>query len=412
LEPTSDQPTSARPPLSTLASWSIAVVATLAMSVSYLDRQALSAVAKTVRTDLHIDHAQYGLLAAGFGCAYLVGAPLAGVMLDRVGARRGMVIAVLVWSAVAALHSAAGSFASLLLLRVLLGLAESPSFPGAVQAMRRALPPAQRSAGAGLLFTGSSVGAMVAAPLALYLSTKYDWRLAFVVIALVGLLWIPVWLVATRRLFDGASTELAAPVSVHPAQPLFARRSSIRSMLLVFTSAPAIMLVLTWFPQYLAEGRQATAPEMARVLWIPPVAFDMGALGFGALGSALRDVNARPPRWLVGAAALLASTLAFVHMASSIGGAVAIASVCMAGGAGLYVLVMADLLTQVPPSETSRAGGMLAAAQSLAHIIANPMVGVIVDRTHTFTAVMVGLGVMVLPGAMLWMYFPAADRKA
>jgi predicted MFS family arabinose efflux permease len=387
----------------------VAVVATLAMSVSYLDRQALAAVATKVRADLEISHGQYGLLAAAFGGAYMVGAPLAGSLLDRVGARRGMVMAVVAWSFVAAFHSLAFSFVGLLALRILLGLTEAPSFPGAIQAMRRCLPPARRSAGVGMLFTGSSFGAMVAAPLALSLSAKYNWRAAFVVIAVVGLVWIPVWLFATRGLFEGPTVELEehAPPESTQRTPLYLRGQSLRGMLCVVTSAPAIMMVLTWFPQYLAEGRHATQSEMARVLWIPPLAFDLGAIGFGALGSALRGADARPPRWLMLAAAALGSALFLVPSAEGIRGAILFGSVSMAGCAGLYALNMANVLTQVAPNETSRAGGMLAAAQSLAHIIANPLVGVVVDRTHSFSGPLLLTGLVVIPGTLIWAAFPA-----
>ncbi len=393
--------------------WAVAVVATLAMSVSYLDRQALAAVATKVRADLGISHGQYGLLAAAFGGAYLVGAPLAGGLLDRVGARRGMVIAVIAWSAVAAMHSLAVSFMTLMALRVLLGLAEAPSFPGAIQAMRRCLPPARRTAGVGMLFTGSSFGAMVAAPLALWLSTKYNWRAAFMVIAVVGLVWIPLWLVATRGLFDKPLVELEAHAEPDSNRaPLYLRPQSLRAIVGVITGAPCIMMVLTWFPQYLAEGRHASAPEMARVLWIPPLVFDIGAIGFGALGSALRGPDARPPRSLMLVAAALASVLMFVPYAHDMASVVTLASVSMAGGAGVYVLVMANLLTQVAPTETSRAGGMLAAAQSLSHIIANPLVGLVVDRTHSFNGALMALGFMVIPGAVIWASFPAPVRRA
>ncbi len=388
-------------------------MATLAMSVSYLDRQALAAVATKVRDDLDISHGGYGLLAAAFGGAYLVGAPLAGGLLDRIGARRGMVIAVLAWSAVAALHSLALSFVTLLILRVLLGLSEAPSFPGAIQTMRRCLPPERRTAGIGMLFTGSSFGAMVAAPLALWLSTKYSWRAAFVVIAMVGLAWIPLWIATTRGLFDRPSVELDAHDEPRaPPAPLYFRPQSVRAIVAVITGAPCIMMVLTWFPQYLAEGRHTSAPEIARVLWIPPLVFDIGAIGFGALGSALRGPDARPPRSLMLVAATLASALMFVPFAHGIAAVVALASISMAGGAGVYVLVMANLMTQVAPTETARAGGMLAAAQSLSHIVANPLVGLVVDRTHSFSGVLVALGFIVLPGALVWVLFPAAAPRA
>jgi ACS family hexuronate transporter-like MFS transporter len=168
------------------------------MSVSYIDRQTLAAIAPAVKKALDIDHTQYGWLLSAFSVAYLVGAPAAGVIVDRLGARRAFAIAVVVWSIVAAAHWAVTGFAMLLALRILLGAAEAPSFPSAAQAIRRALPGAQRPLAFGLLFTGSSIGAVVAGKLAVSLDATVGWRNAFLGTALVGTLWLPAWLLATR----------------------------------------------------------------------------------------------------------------------------------------------------------------------------------------------------------------------
>ena len=84
--------TTHEPTLSRGAGWRVAVVATLAMSVSYLDRQALAALAPTVTKELDLTDAQYGWLSSAFSMAYLVGSPAAGIVLDRLGARRGLAI--------------------------------------------------------------------------------------------------------------------------------------------------------------------------------------------------------------------------------------------------------------------------------------------------------------------------------
>src|SRR5580698_9880181 len=143
------------------------------MSVSYVDRQVLAAVATTVRAALHIDGQQFGWLAGSFSAAYLVAAPLSGRVMDRIGARRGLVVSVVAWSCVSAAHAFAPTFAALLVLRVLLGAAEAPSFPGAAQCVRRVLPRSDRSAAYGVIFTGSSLGAATAGPLALWLNARF-----------------------------------------------------------------------------------------------------------------------------------------------------------------------------------------------------------------------------------------------
>jgi ACS family hexuronate transporter-like MFS transporter len=418
-------------------SWLVAGVATLVMTVSYIDRQTLSAIAVPVRKDLDITHSQYGTLTAAFAMAYLVGAPLAGALLDRLGARRGLVYAVLTWSCVAALHAGATSFATLFALRILLGLAEAPSFPGAAQAVRRALPAEHRSAGFGLLFTGSSIGAMIAAPLALLLAAKYNWRWAFVVTAVVGLSWIPLWLGATKAgAKANADADADADATANPGSSakadadadadadanagadtnvrgfLLARGSMWRAIVAITTSAPAIMIVLYWFPQYLSETRHSTQQEMAALLWIPPLVFDLGALSFGALGSALRTEDGGPPRWLLSIGALLGATLALVPFARTSAEAVFFGSLSMAGGAGVYVLATSELMTRMRPSEASRAAGFSAAAQSLSHIIASPLVGHFVDRTHSYVGSMMALGALLIPGALVWSAWPRSQRVA
>ena len=162
--------------LSAARRWSLALVATATMAVSYVDRQTFAVLAPTVTKELGLTGGEYGTLVASFSVTYMIFPPLAGRLLDRVGVRLGLLAAVLTWSAVAGGHALAVGFSSLLALRLLLGAAEAPSFPGAAATVARALPVADRGAGFGLLFTGSSIGAMIAPPLATWLAHHWGWR--------------------------------------------------------------------------------------------------------------------------------------------------------------------------------------------------------------------------------------------
>lgn len=379
--------------------WLIAVVATLAMSVSYLDRQTLAAIAPTVRTELALSHERYGFLTAAFAGAYLACAPLGGLLADRYGARRVLGFSVVLWSLVAAGHGLVTSFATLFAMRVALGVAESPSFPAATQTIHRALPAARRSLGMGLLFTGSSIGAMVAAPLAVAVTARHGFRFAFVATAAVGLLWLPVWLLATPDL-KGPPPEREA--SRMPFLDLCAHPAMRRQVLLVATSAPAILLVMQWFPQYLVEVSAVPKEDVGHYLWLPPLVFDAAAIAFGAAASAL-DVR-RPGsahRSLVIVAAILTAFLALVPFAPGPWSRVLLASVSMGGGAGMYVLGTADLLRRLPAYAVASAMGLSASVQSLSQIIVSPMIGAALDR-DAWNLVMASLGLVALPGALLW----------
>jgi ACS family hexuronate transporter-like MFS transporter len=349
--------------------------------------------------------------------AYLVGAPAAGVLVDRLGARRGFAVAVVVWSIVAGAHALVTSFAMLFALRVLLGAAEAPSFPAAAQAIRRALPPHRRSAAYGLLFTGSSVGAMIAAPLALSIEGSHGFRAAFLGTAVVGLVWIPAWLWISRGdRIPSEQAESTVHEATHAPRWIDVVRSApvLRAVVAVVGSAPLLMFVLNFTPQYLVEHWHLPRLGTRWLLVVAPLMFDVGAVGFGWVASR-RESTGTGERGthvdLFLVAAVMAASLVFAPLASSPTVAVVIFGIAASGGGGIYVIATADMLARVPLRSTSSAGGMTAAAQSLAHIVASPLVGMAIDRTHGYGSALVGLGLVVIPTSLAFALWPGMRAR-
>jgi ACS family hexuronate transporter-like MFS transporter len=271
---------------------------------------------------------------------------------------------------------------------------------------------------------------MIAAPLALSIEATLGFRAAFLVTALAGLLWIPIWLVTTRadRIpDDDALAAVAAQASIYrgpeprevaPERWIDVMTSGpvLRAVVAVIGAAPAIMFVLNWSPQYLREHWHMTALATRGYLVAPPLLFDLGAVGFGWWAS-VRD-NAAAKRGfktthagLIALATTLAALLALAPLAPSPAVAMAVFSISGCGGGGIYVLVTADMLSRVPLSKTSSAGGMTAAAQSLALVIAAPLVGWSVDRTHHYGLALVALGLMVIPTSLAFALWPGMRSR-
>jgi ACS family hexuronate transporter-like MFS transporter len=407
-------------PVSRSSRWLVVAAATLVMTVSYVDRQTLASLAPTVREALHISHQDYGTVIAAFSLAYLIGAPLAGLLLDRTGARRGLVWAVLAWSVVAAAHALVPTLGVLIAMRILLGIAEAPSFPGAAQSVKRILPPEHRSAGIGLLFTGSSIGAMFAAPLAIGLHKMTgDWRPAFFGTALVGLAWIPLWLVVTRS--SGVKAALARdgaearPVEAPSGLSGLVGAPVGRAVMLVVFVAPGIMFGLNWTAQYLADAFALTQDDLAGYLVFPPILFDAGATVFGVLASRA-DRRAAPAlkthTWLMAACGTLCASTAAIPLAHTPWMATVLTSLGMAGGGGAFAVLTADMLGRVHPSNVSAAGGFTAAAQSLAYMVASPLVGRSFDHVHSYAPALYLLGAMVPPAVLAWAVWPVVPTRA
>jgi MFS transporter, ACS family, hexuronate transporter len=330
-----------------------------------------------------------------------------------VGARRGLLGAVLLWSAVAALHAVAPLFGVLLGMRILLGLAEAPSFPAAAQTIQRALPPADRARGFGVLFTGSSIGAAIAPPLATWLAARYGFRAAFLGTAAAGLLWIPLWLAVAftapaRRALDREPTQTAdasQPPSFDLIPVALAQHPAVlRSVVAVLASAPMLTVVYQWGTKYLVHDHHLTQLAAGALLWSPPLFFDFGAVLFGHLASRARARGAEGvprPLLAVSAAAMLGGLA--IPFAPTPTLAVAAMCVTLFGGGGMYALPMADMASRVAPWQVATAGGICAAAQSVAQIATNLSLGPSVKWTGSYGAAVIALTLWVIPGSIAWL---------
>ena len=400
--------------LSRRVAWSVVAVATLTMTVSYIDRQTFSVLAPKVTEALGISETGYGWLASAFSIAYLLATPVAGWWIDRMGARRGLSLSVLVWSGIAALHALVPNFAVLFALRIALGLAEGPGFPGAAQTVQRALPPEERARGFGLLFTGSSIGGMLVPPIAARLYAAFGWRVTFLGTAIAGLVWIPMWIALARRRDVTAELELApAQTTVRPRfGELLRERVIIRGLVAVFAVAAVNGFSAAWGAKYLVWTHAIDQKHVGDYLWLPPLALDVGAILFGDLGSRLRRKDGSPPASLYLAALILVSAIAFVPWAMSPWKATALLALASAGGGAMYTLSTADMLAKLAPGIVSFAGGTLAGAQSLALIIANPLIGYAVDHRDNYDAVTIVLALCAIPGALIWIAWrPQASQR-
>lgn len=397
------------PKLDRATAWALTLATVLALAISYVDRQTLSVLAPTVTKALGIDDAAYGWLSAGFSIAYLVGAPFAGLLVDRVGARRSLSTAILLWSVVAALHAISPGFGVLLGLRLGLGLAESPSFPAGVQIVRRALPPESQARGTSLLFVGMSLGAMLAAPLAIAVATRSSWRWAFVGTAALAAAWLPLWALLTRR--PGVREALDVPPAKSTAGRLEAalHPAMLRGLLGVMCVTPMSVFMLSWESKFYVAQTALTQRDLSPYLVASALLYDAGAILGGDLASRWARSRGRDasPRALFAAGVVIAvagpMVLAVAHRPS-----MALAGMCLGalGRGAVIPLSVSDALGRMPRRIAAAAGGVVAAVHSLASTVVNPLVGAVVKRAG-YVDVVVGIALWTVPLAVAWLAWPA-----
>src|SRR5574339_1035685 len=145
--------------------WRIALVLTIAIAISYLDRQALSIAIAAIQREIPLSNTDFSRLQIAFLAAYGLMYAGGGALIDWLGTRRGFIIIMVWWSLACAGHGLATGFASLAFARFLLGVGEGGGFPAATKAVAEWFPARERSTAMGIINAGTAVGAVVAPPL-------------------------------------------------------------------------------------------------------------------------------------------------------------------------------------------------------------------------------------------------------
>ena len=275
--------------------WYIAALLFTATVINYVDRQALSILAPVLTKELQLSPVQYANILQGFLYAYTVMYLVSGIIVDRWGTRIAMTAFMTWWSISNMLHAFARSAFGLGAFRVLLGIGEPGNFMAASKATSEWYPPKERAFLNGVAQSGAAVGAIIAAPLIVWLYSRFGWRSAFVITGAAGLIWLVAWLwlyrlPAVHPLITKEELLLIEePRSTTRAKPMrwvdLLRFPQTWGLFWSrFLSDPVWWFYLFWLPKYLVEQRGFSMAQIGLLAWLPFFTADLGSI-FGGLFS-------------------------------------------------------------------------------------------------------------------------------
>lgn len=293
--------------------WRIFAVIALGSFVSYVLRANLSIAAPAMIEDLALTELQWGYVLAAFTAGYALFQFPGGVLGDRLGPRRALTFIALAWAVLTVLtalvpgRDGASVFwilAALVAVRFLVGAAHAPIFPVQNTVFVRWFPPGARALPLGLSSTALTLGFAATAPVLAWLVASFGWRLAFWVLAPVGLLVAGLWwwygrddpamhpAVETAELAlirTGQETGEDDGEAVDDASPDWRTVLVNRDVLLLMGSYSCMNFmfyeVFNWFHLYLVEQRGFDATVAG---WVTSSQWVAGAAG-AALGGWLCD---------------------------------------------------------------------------------------------------------------------------
>lgn len=166
--------------------------------INYADLQAIAILKPLIERSVGWNDADYGRVVAMFQLATALSYLWAGALVDRLGVRRAMPVAVTAFSLADAAHALARTTGGFMLARVGLGASESLTTPAIIQAVGAYFEPGPRARMLGWINSANSLGAIITPLVIPTVALMVGWRGAFVLLGAAGLLWTGAWIVSLR----------------------------------------------------------------------------------------------------------------------------------------------------------------------------------------------------------------------
>jgi len=251
--------------------WKIILVLSLTFGLVGLDRFILPVLFPAFMGELHLTYADLGNLVGILAVFWGLSAFAMGFLSDRVGRRKVLIPAVIVFSLMSALSGMAAGLVSLLVIRAIMGLAEGPVASTGVAVAVEASHPNRRGMNNGIFqcmisLMGNAIGPIIATQLLLVTT----WRTVFMLVGIPGLIMAVamVFLVREPAHPTADGTRVARP----GLADLFSHRNVPLAMLTLMCAMGGIFVMGAMMPNYLTDYLHLTVQQMG---------FVTSAIGFG-----------------------------------------------------------------------------------------------------------------------------------
>jgi MFS transporter, ACS family, hexuronate transporter len=343
--------------------------------LSFVDRQVLAVLSPTILRDTGMTAQDFGNVVFFFFIAYTLANPLWGTIIDYIGLRAGLLIAVALWSGASASHALMGSFAGFAFARALLGLGEGATFPGGLRTAVETLPANKRGRGIATSFSGGTIGAIVTPLVVVPIGLAYGWRTAFVLSGALGILFLAYWAAVAKPPYlpktENKHKKIGWP------NPL-----EMRFWALVASYAlPAISSgpILTIFPIYFSRALGVSQADLGNLLWMPPAAWGIGYFFWGWVADKFAPENPRPVGLMI-LLTILALTFGLTTWTSSpmLGMLLMSLSIFVAGGFQMVALKANSFA--FPRDKVAMMTGVASGGWSLVNAFLSPNIGRMFDQ--------------------------------
>ena len=397
--------------------WTILTLLCIGFMVAYFDRVNLSVALADKEGFLSffkLTNTDRGLLNSAFFWSYALLQIPAGWIVDRFGVKWTYAAGFLLWSLTSAATAWVGTFQTLFLLRILLGVGESVVTPAAMRWIRFNFDERRRGTAIGILMAAAKVGPALGAYLAGQLLTNFGWQTMFLTIGLGSMLWLLPW--ATLMTNDDRAREQqvkqAAGGKDIPFLTVMSSPVIWGTIIGTFCYQYFVYFALTWMPAYFKESFKMSLNDSsvftaASFLAMAVVATLAGFAADYLIGQGKDAVTVRRTFTIAGFLTAGAGLIAALNTPADVAMWMVIASL---GGLGLTTAnYWALTQTLIPGAAVGRIVGVQNCAASVPGIVAPILTGWVIETTGGYQGAIIA--VLVFLGLGVTMYLTVIQRK-
>jgi ACS family glucarate transporter-like MFS transporter len=404
--------------------WMILAVLFAVTTINYADRATIAIAGPELKKLLGLSPVQMGFVFSAFAWSYVLAQLPGGWLLDRFGSKITYFFSIFLWSLFTMLMGTVGFFTgaaavtALFTLRLLIGAAEAPSFPGNSRIASSWFPTAERGTAAAIFNSAQYFATVLFAPLMGWLVHSFGWESVFFVMGGLGIVMAFIWLktvygpkdhprvnaaeleyiAAGGALVDLESKDKASATTKLDTWSCIRQLLGNRMLLGVYIGQYCINTLtyffLTWFPVYLVTERHMTILKAGFIAALPAVA---GFLG-GVLGGVISDRMIKSGKSLsmarktpIVGGMLLAMSMIVCNYVDADWLVVLVMSLAFFGK-GIGALGWAVVADTSPKEAGGMSGALFNTFGNTAGITTPIVIGYILEKTGSFSGALVFVG--------------------
>ena len=401
--------------------WVVCGLLFLAATINYIDRQVLGILKPTLQAEFGWSEIDYADIVFSFQLAYAIGLLLAGRVIDRIGAKTGFTVFIVIWSLAAIAHAEApvfggaaaaflalaglnysASVAGFMVARFALGLGEAGNFPASIKVVAEWFPKRERALSTGIFNSGTNIGAIVTPMVVPWITLTWGWYWAFVATGAIGFLWLLLWVPLYGRPETHPRvkpTELALirsdppePTAAVPLRQVLRHRQAWAFAIGKFMTDPIWWLYLFWIPDFLNRNHgldlRTVGPPLIAIYLIA----DVGSIGGGWLSSTLIkrgwSINAGRKTAMF-ACALAVVPIVFAANATSLWMAVALVGLAAAAHQGWSANIFTIASDTFPRQAVGTVVGFGGMAGAVGGMLIAKLTGYILEASGSYVPVFI-----------------------